>query len=78
MIVASDRQGSVSEVDPYSLYLYAMKSPVTRTKYRKRLAKFLEYTDVVGTTTEEKARLFAKHGREDAYWVFGSILKFVQ
>jgi hypothetical protein len=55
-----------------------MKSPVTRTKYRKRLAKFLEYTDVVGTTTEEKARLFAKHGREDAYWVFGSILKFVQ
>lgn len=29
--------------DIWSLYIYALKSPVTRVKYQKRLAKFLEF-----------------------------------
>jgi hypothetical protein len=32
-----------SEVDPWALYLYAMKAPITRDKYQRRLAKFLEF-----------------------------------
>ena len=33
-------------IDPWSLYLYAMKYPVTREKYAGRLSKFLEYSSV--------------------------------
>ena len=29
--------------DPWTLYLYAMKLPVTRDKYQKRLGKFFEF-----------------------------------
>ena len=29
--------------DPWTLYLYAMKSQVTRDKYQKRLGKFYEF-----------------------------------
>lgn len=28
--------------DIWSLYIYALKSPIIRVKYQKRLAKFLE------------------------------------
>jgi hypothetical protein len=65
-------------VDPWSLYLYAMKSPVTRVKYQKRLSRFLEYIGITGTTTEEQARAFAQHGTKDTNWAFSSILKFIQ
>jgi len=30
-------------VDTWSLYLYSMKSPVTRQKYQKRLEKFFDF-----------------------------------
>jgi hypothetical protein len=39
-----------------------MKSPVTRVKYQKRLAKFLEYVGLNGISTEAKARAFAENG----------------
>jgi hypothetical protein len=55
-----------------------MKSPVTRLKYQKRLAKFLEYSGLHGSTTEEKARIFAENGNKDVNWAFSSILRFVQ
>jgi hypothetical protein len=55
-----------------------MKSPMTRLKYEKRLAKFLEYSGFDGNTTEEKARIFAENGNKDVNWAFSNILKFVQ
>ena len=44
------------ERDPWSLYLYAMKSPVTREKYTKRLEKFFDSLDLEGITIEEKSK----------------------
>jgi hypothetical protein len=35
----------------WSLYLYAMKSPVTREKYVKRLEKFFDFNEVRGNIT---------------------------
>jgi integrase len=78
VVIQKQEQNSITQLDTWSLYLYAMKSPVTRLKYQKRLAKFLECVGLTGITTEEKARAFAENGSKDVNWAFGNILKFVQ
>ncbi len=65
--------------DTWSLYLYAMKSPVTRQKYQKRLEKFFDFIGLKGATVEEKSKIFANKGREEGdIWIFNNILKFMQ
>jgi integrase len=67
------------ELDTWSLYLYAMKSPVTREKYQKRLEKFFDSLNIEGKTIEEKSIKFVKLvGKEGNGWLFNSILKFMQ
>ena len=36
-------QEEVSSMDPWSLFLYGMKAPMTREKYKGRLANFLTF-----------------------------------
>lgn len=62
--------------DPWSLFLYGMKSPMTREKYRGRLAKFFDFLGLQGPM-EERARAFAERGK-DAQWVFINVLRFAQ
>jgi hypothetical protein len=66
-------------LDPWTLYLYAMKSPATKEKYLMRLGKFLDFLHLLeGKTLEDKSRAFAEKGRNDNTWAFNSILKFIQ
>jgi hypothetical protein len=68
-----------SNLDHWTLYLYAMKSPVTRDKYQKRLGKFFEFIRLEGRTVEEKSKVFVEMARKDnSNWTFSNILKFVQ
>ena len=39
----------MSIVDPWTLYLYAMRSPATKEKYLMRLGKFLNFLNLQGT-----------------------------
>jgi hypothetical protein len=64
--------------DPWTLYLYAMKSPVTREKYQKRFGKFLDFLGSEGITIQEKSITFVEMARKDSNWTFNSILRFVQ
>ncbi len=58
------------------MYLYALKSPVTREKYQKRLEKFFDFLGLEGQTIEEKSKSFIKESeKEDTQWVFNSINK---
>jgi DNA topoisomerase VI subunit A len=65
-------------MDPWSLYIYAMKAPMTRDRYQTRLAKFLTFIGVAGSTVQEQSRAFAKMGKDDSIWALNSVLKFVQ
>lgn len=59
------------DLDVWSLYLYAMKSPVTRQKYIGRLDKFFDFLGLEGTTVEEKGKKFLiKANVEGNQWVF--------
>ncbi|MDN5847542.1 MAG: hypothetical protein L0H53_14855 [Candidatus Nitrosocosmicus sp.] len=67
------------DTDIWSLYLYAMKSPVTKQKYQKRLEKFFDFLQIEGKTIEEKSIIFVKmSGEMDDKWTFNVILKFMQ
>lgn len=63
----------------WSLYLYGLKSPVTKQKYIGRLDKFFDFIELKGSTTEEKGLYFiSKAKNETPQWVFSNILKFMQ
>ena len=53
------------EQDTWSLYLYAMKSPVTREKYQKRLERFFDSLGLEGKTIEEKSRVFVNIAKKE-------------
>ena len=75
MLENKEREG----LDPWTLYLYAMKSPATKEKYLMRLGKFLDFLNLLeGGTLQDKSRVFAEKGRIDNVWAFNNILKFIQ
>ena len=64
------------KLDTWSLYLYAMKSPVTREKYQKRLEKFFDFIGLEGQTIEEKSRVFVNSAKKEGNgWIFQSCIK---
>jgi hypothetical protein len=58
--VVENQFNNNQEQDTWSLYLYALKSPVTRQKYQKRLEKFFDFLGMEGATFEEKSKSFIK------------------
>jgi hypothetical protein len=43
------------EDDIWSLYIYALKSPISRQKYQKRLEKHFDFIKIEGKNIEEKS-----------------------
>jgi hypothetical protein len=64
-------------MDPWSMFLYGMKAPMTQEKYRGRLVKFFDFIELQGPI-EERAQAFAERGRKDGHWLFVSLLRFAQ
>ena len=50
-------------IDPYSLFLHAMKSPVTKKKYSRRLEMFFDFIKIPGENLEERCLTFVNNGR---------------
>jgi hypothetical protein len=67
-----------SSMDPWSIILYGMKAPMTRERYRGRLAKFFDFIGLTEGTTEERARTFTERGKKEPDWVFVTVLRFAQ
>jgi hypothetical protein len=82
-VVENQYQNNNNEQDTWSLYLYALKSPVTRQKYQERLEKFFDFLGMEGLTVEDKSKNFLKRIQfeevnNNSQWVFNSLIKFVQ
>jgi hypothetical protein len=52
-------------VDPYSMFVYAIKSPLTRKKYEGNLTRFFEFVGVDGDTLNAQCASFEQKGRAD-------------
>jgi hypothetical protein len=59
------------------MFLHAMKSPVTKKKYSRRLEMFFIFIKIPGRNLKEKCLTFINNGKKNANWVFTNILKFV-
>jgi hypothetical protein len=71
-------QSSEPDSNPWTLYLYAIKSPVTMDKYQKRLDKFFDFIRLDGGSIEDKSRAFVEMAIKDNNWTFNNILRFIQ
>jgi hypothetical protein len=58
-----------SMMDPWSIFLYGMKAPMTREnivgEYSRRLARFFDFIGLRGGIMEERAKAFTERGKKD-------------
>ena len=66
-----------TQVDPYILFEYSIRSPHTKESYFRKLRRFFDAISLEGITFESRCNLFAERGKQDPNWAFNSILKFV-
>ena len=72
-------QQPIGVSNPYSLFVYAVRSQVTRDYYLRRLRIFFNYIDLLPEgTIEQRCNLFAANGLKDPNWAFSCIVKFLQ
>jgi hypothetical protein len=65
--------------DAYSLFVYAMRSQVTKDYYLRRLKIFFNHINLLpGRSMEERCNLFAAKGKKDLNWGFSCIVRFLQ
>src|SRR5215218_6463855 len=72
-------QQPIGGSNPYSLFIYAVRSQVTRDYYLRRLRIFFNHINLLpGGTMEQRCNLFAANGLKDPNWAFSCIIKFLQ
>jgi hypothetical protein len=59
-----EEEEASSTMDPWSIFLYGMKAPMTSEKYRGRLAKFFDFVGLTEGTMEERAKAFTEKGKK--------------
>lgn len=65
-------------MDPYTMFVYGIRSPYTKESYFRRLRIFFNTIDLCkGKTFEERCNSFAHKARSDSNWAFGNILRFL-
>ena len=65
-------------LDPYSMLIFAMKSPVTRRKYTGRFARFLDFIGLAQGTIEQRCKNFTEKAGNDSKWALNNIIRFLQ
>jgi integrase len=66
--------------DAWAMYIYSLKSPVSKQKYPKRLAKFFAFAGLPqDIPIEERSKVFVAKATSasDVNWAFNTILKFI-
>ncbi len=65
--------------DPYSMFLFAMRSPKTREKCIGRLRMFFDFLDILpGRSMEERSKAFCEKSESIDGWVFSCIVQYLQ
>jgi hypothetical protein len=64
--------------DPYTMFVYAIRSPYTKESYFRRLRRFFDAIDFCkGIRMEKRCNTFAYRARTDYNWAFSNILRFL-
>src|SRR6478735_11975056 len=68
---------SSMELDPFSLFINAIRAEQTRAKYQARLNTFFDYISLPGTNLEERCILFVKNCQSNPKYAVNSIFRFI-
>jgi len=65
--------------DPYSLFLYAIRSEITRDYYLRRPRIFFNHINLLpDRPMKERCNEFTSKGLKDPSWAFHCIVRFMQ
>ncbi len=65
-------------IDPYSMFVYAIRSPYTKESYLRRLRRFFDSINFCeGESMDKRCNMFAYRGRNESNWAFSNILRFL-
>jgi hypothetical protein len=64
--------------DPYSLFLFAMRSPKTREKCIGRFRMFFDFINISEGPMENRCLVFYERATEDPRWAYRSIIRYLQ
>ncbi len=75
-----ESNNNIKEPSIEELYQFALKSPVTRDKYKRRLQTFFEFIGIEGNSFQQRCEDFVVHSKSQGgnNWVFNTVLKFVK
>ncbi len=68
---------SISESEPLEYFLYAIKSPITADRYKRRLRNFFDFLDVEGDLDSQSKSFMGKANKNGKRWVFANVMKFL-
>jgi hypothetical protein len=69
----------LSGADPYSLFLYAMRSPKTREKSTGRPRMFFDFLGILpGGKMAERCKVFCDKAKSDNEYAFSVIVQYLQ
>ena len=63
---------------PYFIFIFAIRSPVTREKYLQRIGYFFDYIGIEKGTIEERCNIFGQKAKGNINWVANNIIKYLQ
>ncbi|MGN6351420.1 MAG: hypothetical protein ACTHL3_08155, partial [Candidatus Nitrosocosmicus sp.] len=73
------REYHEEEMNAYSIFVYGIRSPLTRDYYLRRLKIFFNYIELLpDKNIDERCNYFAEKGKENPQWAFNNIIKFLQ
>lgn len=65
--------------DAYSIFVYAIRSKITRDYYLRKLKIFFNFIDLLPKgTIEERCNQFAIMGAKNPNWAFDNMIRFLQ
>jgi integrase len=78
-ITLKEQIGTEMDASPYSLFIMAINSSITRGKYLQRLAYFLNYVDIgqKDEDIESRCNLLVSKAKNDTTWFTNNLIKYL-
>ena len=69
---------SLVGTDPYSVFLFGMRSPKTKEKVVPRLRLFFNFIGINGLSMEQLCKIFVEKARGNQNWIFSNLIQYLQ
>jgi integrase len=80
--IARVEDSTSATTDPYSMFLFALRSPKTREKCTGRLRMFFDFIGIPGDSMEERSKVFCNKAKDNGNningWAFSTIIRYIQ